>query len=84
MKRDLCFLGLQDGTWDTIKGCFTVIRDFGDFCSYSYISFMQDLRQRIPPNGEHYEIKFVLFPFLSLYLVIVSFESSRMIFTRTQ
>lgn len=61
----LIYLGLQDGTWDTIKGCFTVIRDFGDFCYHSYKSFMQDLRERPPTNGEHYEIRFfVLFCFV--------------------
>lgn len=57
----LIYLRHQDGTWDTIKGCFTVIRDFGDFCYHSYRSFMQDLRQRTPPNGEHYEIRLFIY-----------------------
>lgn len=53
---------IYDGTWDTIKGCFTVIRDFGDFCYHSYKSFMQDLRERPPTNGEHYEIRLLYLP----------------------
>ncbi|XP_022934971.1 uncharacterized membrane protein At3g27390-like isoform X2 [Cucurbita moschata] len=61
-KNNQFFHCFYDGTWDTIKGCFTVIRDFGDFCCHSYISFMQDLRQRIPPNGEHNEIKLIYLP----------------------
>lgn len=65
------FLGIQDGTWDTVKGCCTVIRDFGDFCYHSYRSFMQDLRTKTPPDGEHYEIRFVClfcFVFFGLYI----------------
>ncbi|XP_022983202.1 uncharacterized membrane protein At3g27390-like isoform X1 [Cucurbita maxima] len=61
-KNNQFFHCFYDGTWDTIKGCFTVIRDFGDFCCHSYISFMQELRQRIPPNGKHYEIKLIYLP----------------------
>lgn len=71
-EEKLILLLHQDGTWDTVKGCFTVIRDFADCCFHSYLSFMQDLRQREPPNGEHYEIRFVV---LSLDRVIVLFES---------
>ncbi|KGN58220.1 uncharacterized membrane protein At3g27390 [Cucumis sativus] len=61
-KDNQLFHCIYDGTWDTIKGCFTVIRDFGDFCYHSYRSFMQDLRQRTPPNGEHYEIRLLYLP----------------------
>ncbi|XP_038883798.1 uncharacterized membrane protein At3g27390 [Benincasa hispida] len=61
-KDNQLFHCIYDGTWDTIKGCCTVIRDFGDFCYHSYKSFMQDLRQRTPPHGEHYEIRLLYLP----------------------
>ncbi|GMJ04302.1 hypothetical protein like AT5G40640 [Hibiscus trionum] len=51
-----CF---YDGTWSTIKGTFTVVRDFNDVCFHSYNSFMEDLRQKEPPNGKYYEIRFL-------------------------
>lgn len=49
-----CFL---DGTWSTIKGSFTVVRDFKDVCFHSYFSIMDDLRLHDPPNREPYEIR---------------------------
>ncbi|XP_022154178.1 uncharacterized membrane protein At3g27390 [Momordica charantia] len=61
-KTNQLFHCFYDGTWDTVKGCFTVIRDFADCCFHSYLSFMQDLRQREPPNGEHYEIRLLYLP----------------------
>ncbi|XP_022774322.1 uncharacterized membrane protein At3g27390-like isoform X2 [Durio zibethinus] len=51
-----CF---YDGTWSTIKGSFTVVRDFKDVCFHSYISYMEELRQKRPPNGKYYEIRFL-------------------------
>ncbi|XVE67789.1 hypothetical protein DITRI_Ditri09bG0016500 [Diplodiscus trichospermus] len=51
-----CF---YDGTWSTIKGSFTIIRDFKDVCFHSYISFMEDLQQKGPSNGNYYEIRFL-------------------------
>ncbi|XP_022740179.1 uncharacterized membrane protein At3g27390-like isoform X2 [Durio zibethinus] len=54
-----CF---YDGTWSTIKGSFTVVRDFKDVCFHSYISFMEDLQQKGPPNGNYYEIRFLYLP----------------------
>ncbi|GMI99115.1 hypothetical protein like AT5G40640 [Hibiscus trionum] len=51
-----CF---YDGTWSTVKGSFTVVRDFNDVCFHSYNSFMEDLRQKEPPNGQYYEIRFL-------------------------
>ncbi|XVF13979.1 hypothetical protein REPUB_Repub09cG0016800 [Reevesia pubescens] len=54
-----CF---YDGTWSTIKGSFTVVRDFSDVCFHSYVSFMEDLRQKGPPNGKYYEIRFLYLP----------------------
>ncbi|KAF7809821.1 putative membrane protein [Senna tora] len=35
---------LLDGTWGTIKGSCTVVRDFLDLCYYSYPSYLKELR----------------------------------------
>ncbi|KAK8502844.1 hypothetical protein V6N12_000088 [Hibiscus sabdariffa] len=51
-----CF---YDGTLSTIRGSFTVVRDFYDVCFHSYGSFMEDLQQKGPPNGKYYEIRFL-------------------------
>lgn len=48
----------QDGTVSTVKGCFTVVRDFKDVCYHSYFAIMNDLREQGPPNGKSYEIRF--------------------------
>ncbi|MBA0601269.1 uncharacterized membrane protein At3g27390 [Gossypium raimondii] len=54
-----CF---YDGTLSTISGSFTVVRDFYDVCFHSYVSLMEDLRQKGPPNGKYYEIRFLYLP----------------------
>ncbi|THU70804.1 hypothetical protein C4D60_Mb08t28860 [Musa balbisiana] len=54
-----CFL---DGTWSTIKGSCTVVRDVKDICLHSYFSIMDDLRLHDPPNGEPYEIRLHYIP----------------------
>lgn len=50
-------LYLQDGTWDTVKGSFTIVRDFLDVCYHSYFSIMDDLRFQGPSAGKYYEIR---------------------------
>lgn len=54
--RDLFLQHLQDGTWSTLEGCLTVVRDFTDVCYHSYFSVMDDLRLG-PSNGKYYEIR---------------------------
>ncbi|KAJ6842628.1 putative membrane protein-like [Iris pallida] len=54
-----CFV---DGTWSTIKGCFTVVRDLKDLCFHSYFSIMDDLHLHKPSNGEPYEIRLFWLP----------------------
>ncbi|CAI9110158.1 OLC1v1010137C1 [Oldenlandia corymbosa var. corymbosa] len=34
-----------DGTWGTIKGSCTVVRDFADLCYHSYPLYLQELRE---------------------------------------
>ncbi|PIA46341.1 hypothetical protein AQUCO_01500101v1 [Aquilegia coerulea] len=36
---------IVDGTWDTIKGSCTVVRDFFDVCYHSYPLFLKELRE---------------------------------------
>jgi hypothetical protein len=53
-----CF---TDGTWSTITGGCTAVRDVFDMLLHSYFSFMDDLRFNEPPNGKPFEIRFALF-----------------------
>ncbi|CAN1324646.1 Uncharacterized membrane protein At3g27390 [Linum perenne] len=34
----------MDGTWDTVRGSCTVVRDFADMCYHSYSIYMKELR----------------------------------------
>ncbi|KAK9119935.1 hypothetical protein Scep_018028 [Stephania cephalantha] len=56
-KTNVFFHCFIDGTWSTIQGSFTVVRDFMDVCFFSYFSVMDDLRLKEPPNGKPYEIR---------------------------
>ncbi|KAK1267426.1 hypothetical protein QJS04_geneDACA016861 [Acorus gramineus] len=53
---------IWDGTWSTIKGSFTVVRDFTDTCFHSYFSVMDDLRLQEPPTGKKREIRLFHLP----------------------
>ena len=35
----------QDGTWGTIKGSCTVVRDFADMCFHSYPVYLKEFRE---------------------------------------
>ncbi|KAL5705778.1 hypothetical protein ACHQM5_024032 [Ranunculus cassubicifolius] len=35
---------IQDGTWDTVRGSCTVVRDFFDLCYHSYPVYLDELR----------------------------------------
>ncbi|GAB4847920.1 hypothetical protein Ancab_026980 [Ancistrocladus abbreviatus] len=60
-KQNKFFRCIYDGTWSTVMGCFTVIRDFRDFCFHSYFSLMDDL-QRQWSHGKYYEIRVLYLP----------------------
>lgn len=51
-----------DGIWSTVKGSFTIIRDFLDVCYHSYFSIMDDLRRQGPSEGKYYEIRLFYVP----------------------
>jgi len=50
------------GTWSTVKGSFTVVRDVTDTCFHSYFSLMDDLREQPPKNGSPLDIKLLELP----------------------
>lgn len=54
-----CFV---DGTWSTITGSCTVVRDLKDLLLHSYFSIMDDLCFHAPPGGEPYEIRVLDIP----------------------
>ncbi|XP_022773953.1 uncharacterized membrane protein At3g27390-like [Durio zibethinus] len=39
-----------DGTWDTVKGSCTMVRDFADLCFHSYLLCLKELRESPIPN----------------------------------
>ncbi|GJN02542.1 hypothetical protein PR202_ga19904 [Eleusine coracana subsp. coracana] len=53
---------IKDGTWSTITGSCTVVRDVKDLLFHSYFSIMDDLRLQKPPDGKPYEIRLLDFP----------------------
>ncbi|PAN06858.1 hypothetical protein PAHAL_1G293300 [Panicum hallii] len=54
-----CFL---DGTWSTITGSCTVVRDVKDMLMHSYFSVMDEVRLHAPPDGKPYEIRLLHIP----------------------
>ena len=52
-----CYSQLQDGTWSTITGSCTVVRDVKDLLFHSYFPIMDGLRLQKPPDGKPYEIR---------------------------
>lgn len=54
-----CF---YDGTVSTVKGSFTVVRDFRDVCYHTYFSVMDDLKSQGPPDVKYYEIRLLYLP----------------------
>lgn len=61
-KTNKLFRCFYDGTVDTIKGSFTFVRDFLDYCHHSYFSYMDDLRQKKPPDVKYLEIRLAYLP----------------------
>ncbi|KAL5793306.1 hypothetical protein ACOSP7_001900 [Xanthoceras sorbifolium] len=61
-KTNVFFHCFYDGTWSTVKGSCTVVRDFADVCSDSYFSIMKDLREKEVSDGKYYEIRLRYLP----------------------
>ncbi|KAF5961205.1 hypothetical protein HYC85_002414 [Camellia sinensis] len=52
---------IVDGTWGTIKGSCTVVRDFADFCYHSYPLYLKELRES-PSSNELQPLRFIHVP----------------------
>ncbi|XP_059623874.1 uncharacterized membrane protein At3g27390 [Cornus florida] len=50
-----------DGTWGTIKGSCTVVRDFADLCYHSYPLYLRELRES-PCSNELQPLRFIYVP----------------------
>ncbi|KAM7512539.1 hypothetical protein LguiB_011414 [Lonicera macranthoides] len=61
-KTNEFFHCIYDGTVDTVKGSFTIVRDFGDVCYHSYFSIMKEMRLKAPSEGKYYEIRLLYLP----------------------
>ncbi|KAJ9562304.1 hypothetical protein OSB04_007464 [Centaurea solstitialis] len=55
------FHSLVDGTWGTIKGSCTVVRDFADICYHSYPLYLKELRES-PCSDELRTLRFIHVP----------------------
>ncbi|KAG6412790.1 hypothetical protein SASPL_125479 [Salvia splendens] len=61
-KTDKFYHCVCDGISSTLKGSFTIIRDFLDVCFFSYFSIMDELRCQEPAEGKYYEIRLLYVP----------------------
>ncbi|KAJ7952869.1 Steroid nuclear receptor ligand-binding [Quillaja saponaria] len=52
---------LVDGTWGTIKGSCTVVRDFADLCYHSYPIYLKELRET-PCSNELQTLRLIHVP----------------------
>ncbi|XP_024028620.1 uncharacterized membrane protein At3g27390 [Morus notabilis] len=60
--RDKFYHCFADGTWSTIKGSCTAVRDLVDFCFHSYFSYMDELIEQIPADERSIDIKLSKLP----------------------
>ncbi|XVF59438.1 hypothetical protein PTKIN_Ptkin07bG0276000 [Pterospermum kingtungense] len=56
---------LVDGTWETVKGSCTVVRDFADLCFHSYLLYLKELRES-PVSDELRTLRLIHVPGLIL------------------
>ncbi|CAO2827996.1 unnamed protein product [Amaranthus hypochondriacus] len=52
---------IVDGTWDTIKGSCTVVRDFADVCIHSYPVYLKEIRESTSSDEPH-TLRFIHVP----------------------
>ncbi|PQQ05904.1 putative membrane protein [Prunus yedoensis var. nudiflora] len=52
---------IVDGTWGTVKGSCTVVRDFGDLCYHSYSIYLKELRES-PASEEVQPLRLIHIP----------------------
>ncbi|KAL0377722.1 UNVERIFIED_CONTAM: putative membrane protein [Sesamum radiatum] len=56
-----CYHCIVDGTWGTIKGSCTVVRDFHDLCYHSYPIYLKELREN-PSSNELQPLRLIHVP----------------------
>lgn len=83
--------GIVDGTWGTIKGSCTVVRDFADMCFHSYPVYLKEFRE-CSQNRQPHSIRLLDVPScilvgllglivdIPLYTVIALIKSPYMLF----
>ncbi|KAL2327164.1 hypothetical protein Fmac_020591 [Flemingia macrophylla] len=62
-----CFI---DGCWSTIQRSCMVVQDVTDFCFHSYFSFMDELRENLPPLEKPIDIRLSLLPCCLLVIMV--------------
>ncbi|XVE87139.1 hypothetical protein DITRI_Ditri18aG0092500 [Diplodiscus trichospermus] len=50
-----------DGTWDTVKGSCTMVRDFADLCFHSYLLYLKEVRES-PVSNELRTLRLIHVP----------------------
>ncbi|KAK2647784.1 hypothetical protein Ddye_015273 [Dipteronia dyeriana] len=53
---DKCYHCFVDGCLSTIRGSWTAVQDFTDFCFHSYFSYMDELSEKVPEDEKPVDI----------------------------
>ncbi|KAK4846411.1 hypothetical protein QYF36_016919 [Acer negundo] len=64
---DKCYHCFVDGCLSTIRGSWTAVQDFTDFCFHSYFSYMDELSEKVPEDEKLVDIRLSKLP--SCFLV---------------
>ncbi|KAK6237621.1 hypothetical protein QUC31_003090 [Theobroma cacao] len=60
-KSKRFFHCVVDGTWETVEGSCTVVRDFADLCFHSFPLYLKELRES-PVSNELQTLRLILVP----------------------
>ncbi|TXG55590.1 hypothetical protein EZV62_020846 [Acer yangbiense] len=59
---DKCYHCFVDGCLSTIRGSWTAVQDFTDFCFHSYFSYMDELSEKVPEDEKPVDIRLSKLP----------------------
>lgn len=59
---DKCYHCFADGCLSTIRGSYTAVQDFIDFCFHAYFSYMDELSEKVPKDEKPIDIKLSKLP----------------------
>ncbi|XP_027932711.1 uncharacterized membrane protein At3g27390 [Vigna unguiculata] len=62
-----CF---SDGCWSTIERSCTVVEDVRDLCFHSYFSYMDELREKLPPEEKPLDVRMSILPCCLLVIMV--------------